>query len=165
MLAIKKVGAEAIPVIQQLAQVIWPVAYGEILSEAQIVYMLDKMYNPVTLQQQIKEGQQFVVAYDEEEVPVAYAAYAPLTKEALTYKLHKIYILPSQQGRGTGRALIHYIVEDIAPAIALRLNVNRYNKARFFYEKTGFVIIAEEDLDFGNGFFMNDFVMELSIKR
>lgn len=40
----------------------------------------------------------------------------------------------------------------------LDLNVNRYNKARFFYEKVGFVIIKEEDIPMGE-YWMNDFVM------
>jgi ribosomal protein S18 acetylase RimI-like enzyme len=45
----------------------------------------------------------------------------------------------------------------------LELNVNRYNKARQFYEKLGFTVIKEEDIDIGEGFFMNDYVMARSI--
>jgi hypothetical protein len=41
--------------------------------------------------------------------------------------------------------------------------VNRYNKARAFYEKLGFVVIDEKDFDIGNGYFMNDYVMEKKI--
>ncbi|HMO62631.1 MAG TPA: GNAT family N-acetyltransferase [Ferruginibacter sp.] len=164
MLTIKKAGTEAIPVIREMAHAIWPVAYADILAPQQIEYMLDKMYNAATLQQQMQEGQQFVLAYDA-DVPVAFAAYAPLGDNALTFKLHKIYILPNQQGRGTGRALINFITDAIAPATALRLNVNRHNKARFFYEKAGFKIIAEEILDIGNGYCMDDYVMELLVKH
>ena len=29
-----------------------------------------------------------------------------------------------------------------------------------FYEKLGFQIIKEEDVDIGNGYFMNDYIME-----
>jgi len=42
---------------------------------------------------------------------------------------------------------------------ALILNVNRYNKAQFFYQKQGFKIIEEVDIAIGNNYFMNDFVM------
>jgi ribosomal protein S18 acetylase RimI-like enzyme len=40
------------------------------------------------------------------------------------------------------------------------LNVNKYNKAKFFYEKLGFVISKEEVIDIGNGYVMDDYVME-----
>ena len=45
-------------------------------------------------------------------------------------------------------------------ATALQLNVNRINKARFFYERLGFSVTREEDTDIGHDYFMNDFVME-----
>jgi ribosomal protein S18 acetylase RimI-like enzyme len=44
----------------------------------------------------------------------------------------------------------------------LELNVNRQNTAIGFYKKLGFKIIAEEDIPIGNGFFMNDYVMQIS---
>ena len=45
-------------------------------------------------------------------------------------------------------------------ASSLQLNVNRKNKALHFYEKQGFKIIREEDIDIGSGYFMNDYVLE-----
>jgi hypothetical protein len=41
--------------------------------------------------------------------------------------------------------------------------VNRYNKAKGFYEKLGFKVIGKEDIDIGNGYLMNDYVMQLEI--
>jgi len=41
--------------------------------------------------------------------------------------------------------------------------VNRYNKAKDFYEKAGFIIKETADIEIGGGFFMNDYVMELPI--
>jgi hypothetical protein len=38
--------------------------------------------------------------------------------------------------------------------------VNRYNNAKTFYEKLGFAEIDFINLDIGNGYFMNDYVME-----
>jgi diamine N-acetyltransferase len=90
--------------------------------------------------------------------------YGPL--ENKIYKLHKLYVLPAEQGKGTGKALIEFIINDIKSknARALRLNVNRYNNARSFYERLNFKIISTEDIDIGNGFFMNDYIMELKIQ-
>ena len=44
--------------------------------------------------------------------------------------------------------------------VSLQLNVNRNNKAKEFYERQGFAVIKEEDIDIGNGYLMNDYVME-----
>ncbi len=79
-----------------------------------------------------------------------------------TYKLHKIYVLPSQQGKGSGKFIIDQLTNamKIKGASALQLNVNRNNPAKSFYEKIGFAVIKEEDIDIGSGYFMNDYVME-----
>lgn len=164
MIVIKKVGTESIPVIKSIAETTWPVAYGEILTAAQLRYMLELIYSESSLDNQMQKGQQFIIGYNENN-PVAFAAYSTKENSTSIYKLHKIYILPNQQGKGLGKLLIDYIVQDIAPCTTLHLNVNRHNKARFFYEKLGFKIIAEEDIDIGNGHFMNDYVMELKLQQ
>ena len=46
----------------------------------------------------------------------------------------------------------------------LRLNVNIHNTPAInFYEKYGFHKAYDEDIDIGNGFFMNDHVYELEV--
>lgn len=40
------------------------------------------------------------------------------------------------------------------------ITVNRNNDAKRFYERRGFEIIKEADFDIGNGYFMNDYVLE-----
>jgi ribosomal protein S18 acetylase RimI-like enzyme len=159
---IKIATSENIPLIRELTFKIWPQTYAAILSQEQIDYMLDMMYSESSLQKQMNEGSQFIIVYDNEE-PVGFAAY--LSKELSIFKLDKIYILPSQQGKGTGKFVIDYIINDIKQkkAKSLQLQVNRYNKARSFYEKLGFVVIDEKDFDIGNGYFMNDYVMEKKI--
>jgi ribosomal protein S18 acetylase RimI-like enzyme len=82
-------------------------------------------------------------------------------------KIHKIYIMPDAQGKGLGKILIE---ETESQAIKRRnsklsLNVNRQNKARFFYEKLGFKIAYTEDIDIGNGYLMKDYVMVKEIER
>jgi len=51
----------------------------------------------------------------------------------------------------------------IKGASSLQLNVNRNNNAKVFYEKIGFAVIKEEDIDIGNGYLMNDYVMEKKV--
>lgn len=163
---VQKVAAESIPVLQSLAHITWELAYKDILSPEQMSYMLQLIYSTPSLQNQIeKQGHQFIIVRHEES-PVGFASYSLKKADIKTtsWKLHKIYIHPNQQGKGTGKILLDYIVQDIQPtgAKALELNVNRHNKAIGFYQKMGFKIIAEEDIDIGNGYFMNDYVMRLS---
>jgi ribosomal protein S18 acetylase RimI-like enzyme len=45
---------------------------------------------------------------------------------------------------------------------SLELNVNKYNPTLGFYKKIGFSIISEEVIDIGNGYVMDDYIMEMS---
>jgi hypothetical protein len=52
-------GEADIPAIRALARHIWPIAYGNILSEEQLAYMLQLMYSTEALQKQLQEGHTF----------------------------------------------------------------------------------------------------------
>jgi ribosomal protein S18 acetylase RimI-like enzyme len=160
LLSIKNTSVDDIPLIRELTFNVWPQTYASILSQQKIDYMLEMMYSESSLKKQMMEDRcQFIFAYDETE-PVGFASYQEISPT--TWKLHKIYILPTQQGKGTGKFVIDHIIKEIQQqgATALQLQVNRHNKARSFYEKIGFTVIEEADFDIGNGFFMNDYVME-----
>ena len=127
--------------------------------------MLNLFYSPASLRKQMVEEQhQFLIVEQDEEEAIGFASWSPAAEPGV-YKLHKLYVLPGQQGKGLGRALLQYIFEAIKPegATTLRLNVNRYNKARQFYEKMGFSVVKEEDVAIGNNYFMNDYVMEIAV--
>ncbi len=163
-LSIRPGELEDINTIGFLAQQIWPEAYGAILPAEQLRYMLNLFYSPASLRKQMVEQQhQFLIVEDEEEA-IGFASWSATTEPGV-YKLHKLYVLPGQQGKGLGRALLLYIFEAIQPegAVILRLNVNRYNKARQFYEKMGFAVVKEEDVAIGDNYFMNDYVMEIKV--
>jgi ribosomal protein S18 acetylase RimI-like enzyme len=95
---------------------------------------------------------------------ISFAAY--FLKSSNIYKLDKLYALPNQQGKGLGKMLVNYVIEEIRSlgATALHLNVNRWNtKAQSFYEHLNFKTIEEQDIPIGEGYFMNDYVMELQL--
>lgn len=159
VLTIKNADEKDIPLIRSLAQQIWPRTYAALISKKQIDYMMEMMYSEGALRKLLQNNNQFIIAYNS-GIPVGFACFSEI--EPAVYKLHKIYVLFSQQGKGTGKFMIEQVINDIKPkgAVALRLNVNRDNPAKQFYEKMGFTVIASEDIDIGNGFFMNDYVME-----
>lgn len=151
-----------IAIIRDLTHTIWPVAYGEILSKEQLKYMLELIYSESSLQKQMSEQHYFLIV-EENKKPVAFADYGLLKDDV--YKLHKIYVLPEMQGKSIGKLLINHIVQKIKKehATALLLNVNRNNKAKQFYEHFGFKVISEEDIDIGDGYFMNDYIMRYEL--
>ncbi len=161
MLTIKPAGLSDVLLINELAHRIWPIAYKNIISADQMEYMLDLIYSPSSLKKQIKSlAHKFVIVYNDKR-PVGFASYCKKLKSTDTFKLHKVYILQSEHGKGIGKLVLENIIADIQPngAKFLELNVNRNNKAVEFYKKLGFTIISEEDIDIDNGYFMNDYIM------
>ena len=160
MFEIKKAGIDDISLIRELTFRVWPQTYVPILSQEQIDYMLEMMYSQSSLQKQMTEdGCQFIVVYEDGN-PVGFASYNE--EEPKRWKLNKIYILQNQQGKGTGKYVINYIIEEIKKqeASSLFLQVNQHNNAKIFYERLGFAEVGFINLDIGKGFFMNDFIME-----
>jgi ribosomal protein S18 acetylase RimI-like enzyme len=153
--------------IQKIAFETWPIAYKNILSDDQLAYMLKIMYDlNVLAKQQEQSNHQFILAFDESENEMGFACYSKEIDHPSTYQLHKLYILPNQQGKNVGSKLLDFVVTEIKNTenkSVIQLNVNRQNNAINFYLKKGFAIIHEEDNDIGEGYFMNDFVMQMDL--
>lgn len=151
--------------VRNIAFEVWPKTYGSILTEGQIEYMLEKMYSIPSLQEQANaRNHHFILIQDQEET-AGFASYEHNVDGSQKTKIHKIYVLSCQQGKGTGKALIDYIERQakLNNDNALFLNVNKNNSAIQFYEKVGFKIIKEEIIDIGNSYVMDDYVMEKAI--
>ena len=159
----RKANVSDISLIQSIAEAAWRPTYGEILSEEQCVYMLEWMYNTQKLEEQINGNIQFIILENQDSNAIGYASFEKT--EDGNGKLHKIYTHPDFKQKGGGSVLLNEII-NIAHSMnvkVLELNVNRYNTAVEFYLKKGFIIKEEMDLDVGNGFFMNDYVMRYEL--
>jgi diamine N-acetyltransferase len=164
MIEIMPAGLQDIAVIRQLAEEIWFPTYLPILSEGQVHYMFDLFYSASALQDQmVKDGHSFLLAYHNGS-PAGFASFSLIDKE--TVKLHKLYVLPSLQGQGVGAVLTDGVADEARkmPATKLILYVNRFNySAQKFYKKKGLRIVREEVIDIGQGYVMDDYVLELII--
>lgn len=155
---------EDIAIIREIAEKTWFATYEPILGKQQPQYMFDLIYSPEGLEEQLNAGQVFVLQYatnvDNESMPVAFASYSIKQDAEKIYKLNKIYLNPDFQGGGLGKKLLLEVERQVKEVGGewLDLNVNRYNKAKDFYERMGFEVIAEEDIPIGE-YFMNDYVM------
>jgi GNAT superfamily N-acetyltransferase len=146
--------------LSDLAHEIWPIAFSKILSTEQIEFMLKWMYDPSKLLEQMNSGHKFYfLTLNEEEI--GFVGLEENYPEPEVLRIHKIYLKPNYHGKGLGKFMLKKI-EEIARQKSykgLHLNVNRYNEAVNFYEKSGFETIKVEDIDIGKGFLMEDYVM------
>lgn len=164
MILLRKVKEVDIDIIQDLANRTWHITYSPYLSTEQIEYMLQKMYNKGELLSQLQNGHTFLIA-EKDSQELGFAGYSKLDSLSQTYKLHKLYVLPEAQGNGVGKILINEVLQRIKKEDGklVQLNVNRNNKAVEFYKNAGFEIIETVDIAIGDGFYMNDYVMEKSV--
>jgi GNAT superfamily N-acetyltransferase len=151
-------------IIQNLAKVIWPDAYGVILSKAQLDYMMEMMYSNDSLRSQLLNNNVFLLAEIENKI-VGFASYELNYQNSNSTKIHKLYVLPEIQGKGVGKAFMQYIQNIALNQVnaALILNVNKYNKAKDFYLHNGFEIAESVVVQIGNGYVMDDFIMRKTI--
>jgi len=161
---IRNLDKSELRLVRDLAHRIWPSTYGEILSTEQMTYMLNWMYSIEALEDSFKSNHQFFAIFDNNDA-VGFIDIELNTPETNGMKLQKIYVLPEKQGMGIGKELLDFTAQfgKEKGMLHLTLQVNRYNKAVDFYRHYGFKIIDEQDFDIGNGYFMNDYVMQLDL--
>ena len=175
--------------IRSISERTWPSTYGHIISQAQIDFMLDWMYSDASLEKQMNTGCEFYIASiknsnfdnfdnvhngdNDDWDDIGFCSVSPEDGEnnsaekvegSKAHKLNKLYVLPSAQGTGAGKALLNKSIEvsKAAGSSSLFLQVNKLNTAYTFYLKHGFIKELEFKFDIGNGFFMDDYVMRLT---
>jgi len=152
---------EHLPAISELAGIIWRACYPGIITNAQIDYMLARMYSPGVLRDEIRSQG---IRYDcllADGKPVGFASYGP-TSEPGVMKLHKLYLLPEMHGRGLGSLLLQQVEHEVRAGAGRRLilSVNKRNaRAIAAYQRNGFVTADSVVTDIGGGFVMDDYIM------
>jgi GNAT superfamily N-acetyltransferase len=153
-----------IPAVRALAGCIWRAYYPGIISPEQIEYMLERMYAPEVIREELAAGVIWELLVDGDR-PVGFlsCAYEP---EGGKLKLSKLYVLPEWHGRGIGQQMLAWVK---AKALAfgakqIYLTVNKRNaRAIRAYERAGFRIADAVVSDIGCGFVMDDYVMKFEV--
>ncbi len=157
---VQRLTQDDVDAVTTLARIVWRATYPALISQAQIDAMLADRYAPQCVREQLDDPRQ---AWRMEKRGHALVGFAHALLEETGCKLDKLYVHPDHQRGGIGAALMRTI-EDWArgqQARRLWLQVNRGNEQAIrAYEKYGFKIVESRVFDIGDGFVMDDHVME-----
>lgn len=147
-----------------LADEIWHQHYGELLGKEQVDYMVEKFQSETAIANQLEEGAAYVLALEGGE-PVGYCAYYP-EKERMF--LSKIYLQKAVRGRGIARRFLDRVEREAREQglPAVYLTVNKGNTGSIAaYKAMGFRTVDAVKTPIGNGFFMDDYIMQKDLEN
>jgi ribosomal protein S18 acetylase RimI-like enzyme len=152
-----------IQIVVNLASEIWTEHYTAIIGAEQVEYMLKHFHAQENIIEQIQQQNYLYFLIKSEQRMIGYFAFKMSDNELF---LSKIYILSNQRGSGIGKAAFEFI-KDIASnnnISKISLTVNKHNNDSIAaYAKLGFIKIGEKCVDIGQGYKMDDFVMQLDL--
>ena len=153
-----------INIVAQLAHNIWNQHYVPIIGQDQVDYMVEKFQSETAISQQLQEGYEYFII-EHQSHPCGYLALVP-NQVTCKIMISKIYVDSNHRGLGLGRELLDFTVEKAKKEgfKTIWLTVNKYNTNSIqWYEKQGFQIKEKVVFDIGNGFIMDDYLLEKPI--
>lgn len=154
---------EEIIELATLAREIWEEHFTPILKPGQVDYMLEKFQSESAVTRQIQEDgyRYFLLQKDGETI-----GYTGIQSQNGKLFLSKLYVKKEARGNGYASETFAFL-EDLCRKeglCAIWLTVNRFNYDTIaVYQKKGFITLREQVSDIGNGFVMDDYIMEKPI--
>jgi len=142
---------------------IWREYYTPLIGAGQVEYMLEKFQSLEAVSRQIAEENYRYFGITCNGQLAGY--YAVQSSGGDRVFLSKFYVAAMFRGRGLGRQMFEHLLAATRTggAKTVWLMVHKYNPTIDLYRKLGFVITEEIVTDIGNGFVMDDYVMEKCI--
>ena len=153
---------EEIQVVCDIADEIWHEHFTPIIGIDQVEYMINKFQSFNAIKEQIDSGYEYYLFNYKGE----FVGYTGIKKEDLSLFLSKIYVKKEYRGNKIAKDAMKFMIE-LCKTMSLEkiwLTVNKYNDNTIAaYEKIGFIKTRMQKADIGNGFFMDDYIMEKAI--
>lgn len=157
------VSAAEFPLLRDLAGDIWRAHYRSIIPPAQIEYMLRERYGDEPLARVVADADRWLELLRLGGEPVGYCGSELDRGGPDGFKIAQLYLAQSHRGRGLGRFMLRHL-ETRAESVGRRtlfLQVNKRNGSAIdFYHRAGYSIREAAVFDIGQGFVMDDYVME-----
>ncbi len=149
--------------LAEIAHDIWFEYWPERIGQAQTAYMVERFQSiPAIRRDMAENAYEYWFLYDEEGTLVGYTG-GHVEPETNRFFISKIYLFEAQRGKGYASCTIRFYDELCKERglSAMYLTVNKHNEMGIrAYKAKGFVTIEEVETDIGEGFVMDDYVME-----
>lgn len=151
--------------IENLAATTWYEHYGKLLTHGQIEYMLKRFLTVDAMARQMEHDNYtyYLIKDDSTSAPIGFMA---LQESPGALFLSKIYLLKEFRGKGYGSQGLDFAnkMAEEKGAEKVWLTVNKHNTGSYeIYLKRGYRVVKEEVTDIGEGYVMDDYIMELKL--
>ena len=149
--------------IANLANVIWHEHFIPIIGDTRVEYMVDKFQSYPALKEQIATGYEYYQIYDGDEF-CGYCGVHPGEDGRLF--LSKLYLKKEARGRHLATQAFEFLKTLCKERglHAIWLTCNKHNDGSLaVYRHLGFQTIDTQEADIGNGFIMDDYILEYKI--
>lgn len=148
--------------IADLAEIIWHQHFTPIIGTDQVNYMLEKFQSLPALKEQLAGGYLYYQIFDHHE----FCGYCGIHPENQKLFLSKLYIKKEARGRHLATRAIDFLKTlcEQQQLSAIWLTCNRHNDHTLeIYRHLGFRTVDTQAAEIGNGFIMDDYIMEYTL--
>ena len=153
--------------LADLASEIWHGYWHPLIGEAQTTYMVEKFQSLEAIQRDMTEhGYEYWILRDENDQVAGYTGGHD-EPETNRYFISKVYLVPEARGKGYARRTVEFYdaLCRSRGLHAMYLTVKKTNELGVrAYKGTGFQVIDAVETDIGNGFVMDDYIMERPVE-
>ena len=145
-----------------LAEEIWNQHFTDIIGKEQVDYMVEKFQSFQALKEQVAGGYEYFQLFAGD----TFCGYTGVHDEDGTLFLSKLYIRADARGQHLSSRAFQFL-KDLCKERGLSkiwLTCNKNNEHTLaVYDHFGFTVASEKKADIGNGFFMDDYILEYEI--
>lgn len=155
---------ERIAALSEFASGIVKRHFDPIIGVAQNDYMIAKFQSPSAIREQISAGSY----YYEVRLGGTLAGFLAFYPEQGKMCLSKFYVAEPFRGKGIASEMFRFLKQKTQEAgiSTIFLHVNRHNEGPVaVYRHFGFRVAEEKKSDIGNGFVMDDYIMEWQVEE
>ena len=159
---IVKIDESMIDITSKFAQRVFKEYYNDLIGPDQAEYMADLFLSATAIKDLMDQGAVFKLVVEDERI----LGFYECKKEENRVFLSKLYVDKPYRGNGIGKMMFEDLL-DYTRSNGLNkiyLTVNKYNTPSYnIYLHLGFKVIDAVENDIGQGYIMDDYIMEYTI--